>query len=1547
MSFLYSNRPEIFRCFGNVVSALWILCCFPLALFAQPTGNPPFELKDGDRVVLLGDTLIEREQAYGYLEARLTAEFSDRNVIFRNLGWSADTPAGESRASFDFDKPGKGFEKLKEQVSAVSPTVVILGYGMANSFDGEKGLAKFRADFERLLDALPSMSTSGPVRVVILSPIRHEFLPPPLPNPTQHNRQLELYAGALKAIAAERSLTFISLADLTSPTTHSQHSGNLTDNGIHLAASGYQSAANAVARGLGWPTESWSVAIDGHGRAAEAHGAKVSGLQVNGDGLMFSAVDDQVFGTGVALPVRLLQVTGLGAGRYQLKIDGKFVAEGSESEWRRGVAISRGPQLDQAEELRQSILKKNVLYFDRWRPQNETYLFGFRKHEQGQNAKEIPMFDPLVEKEEASIAQLRRPVAHSYELARAGQPGVVGKTGDEKAGAAAADKSARPETEPLPTFETAPGFKVNLYAQSPLLAKPTQMNFDPQGRLWVASSSVYPQILPGQVADDKILVLEDTNDDGYAEKSTVFADGLLIPTGVEPGNGGVYVGQSTELLFFKDTNGDGKADQKRVVLSGFGTEDTHHIVHTLHWGQDGQLYFNQSIYIHTHIETPNGVERLNSGGVWHLRPGSLELGVFLRGFCNPWGHQEDIFGQSFVTDGAGSQGLSYGLPGATFFTYANMRRELKSVSAGNYPKFCALELIRSEQFPPEWQGNAITCDFRAHRVVRFGIEEQGAGYVARELGDLVRSTNVSFRPIDVKLGPDGALYIADWSNPIIQHGEVDFRDPRRDHEHGRIWRVTAEGRPVLKRPHLVQATNRELLDQLLSPNAWNQQQARRVLTERGKAIERDLAAWTKTQNSETALLQALWMYQSIDHVQPALIQRLLNASDGHVRAAAVRVLSYWQPRMKNSADLLARRVQDDFPRARLEAVRALAVAPSARSAELVLSALDRPMDSFLDYAVWLSINDLAKPWIQAVKSGAWRADGREKQLEFALKALEPAQAGEVLDLELKGRTISRDGSGPWIDLIGAGGGPALLARIYEQALTGGFDDAGTARVLNALAVAARERKVKPAEKQDELSTLLTSKSPEVQEAAMRLAGAWRLRKTVPSLLRVAGDKSSSGAVRSAAFEGLRDVGGNDVNTGLETMIEHGENDAIRRQAALTLASLNLRRAAQAASPLLVATIDDADSIEFWRSFLHVKGAGSALAVALPKTGIPGSAAKVGLRVAREGGRNEPDLVWALARGANLESESEALSAEEMKKLAEDASAEGRAARGERVFRRKELSCVTCHAIGGVGGKVGPDLTSIGASAQMDYLIESVLYPNRKIKEGYHTILIETKDGLEYAGVLVREDTERLVLRDATDKETSLLKIDIKSRATGNSLMPAGLVDPLNRGERLDLFRFLSELGKPGSFDASRGDVARAWRLMPETIDMAQFGDEKSLKIRLTDPKWSLGRSLVDGRLLKEDLSEAIKEKKSRDPKAVFAAAQFQVAKAGPIHFKLAGLDGSAAWIDGQSVPAGSELESSLAAGTHTLVFKIDASKLPDSIKASSPDATFLTAAVDE
>jgi putative membrane-bound dehydrogenase domain len=209
----------------------------------------------------------------------------------------------------------------------------------------------------------------------------------------------------------------------------------------------------------------------------------------------------------------------------------------------------------------------------------------------------------------------------------------------------------------------ADGYEVTLFASDPMIAKPLQINFDPQGRLWVSSSKVYPQIQPGEVANDTVTVLEDRDGDGVADHYTVFADGLLMPTAVLPGDGGAYVANSTEMLHLADTDGDGTADTRRVILAGFGAEDTHHILHTFRWGPDARLFFNQSIYIHSHVETPSGVKRLNGGGIWRFLPRTLALDIFARGWVNPWGHAFDPHGRSLVTDGAAGKGSTTGFPG--------------------------------------------------------------------------------------------------------------------------------------------------------------------------------------------------------------------------------------------------------------------------------------------------------------------------------------------------------------------------------------------------------------------------------------------------------------------------------------------------------------------------------------------------------------------------------------------------------------------------------------------------------------------------------------------------------------------------------------------------------------------------------------------------------------------------------------------------------------------------------------------------------------------
>ncbi len=1414
-------------------SLLSICLLWFAALTARAAERPAaFELRDGDRVAFIGDRLIEGEQYEGWLEVMLTTRFADRGITFRNLGWSGDTPAGDARFGLSLLQAGRepadeGWRGLVKQIEDAKPTVVFLGYGMASSFDGATGVAKFKADYNRLLDVIEKVSPG--TRLVLLSPLRHENLGAPWPDATPHNTQLAVYAKAAGEIAAARSARFISLYDLLP--ARAPASEQLTANGIQPTAGGYRVIAETI--------------------------------------------EDQLFG------------------------------DSPRGAWRTSV---------QTETLRQAILRKNEWFFHRSRPANMAYIFGFRKREQGKNATEVLQFDEFVATEEKRIAQLRA-------LQPANVPEIPRRVGNAK---------LQFTPQPHPQFEVADGFEVTLWAENPLLNKPIQMNFDPQGRLWVASSELYPQIEPGQAATDKIIVLEDTKSSGRADKATVFADGLLIPTGVTPGDGGVYVAQSTELLFFKDTDGDGKADVRRTVLSGFGTEDTHHNLHTLRWGPDGRLYMDQSVYTRTDAETPHGVVRLKAGGIFRFDPRDQKMEILYRGWVNAWGHQFDEFGQSFITDGAGFQGVSWGVRDATYFTLAPARRQLDSVSPGRYPKFAGLEIVRSALFPKDWQADVVTADFRAHRIVRFKLSDQGAGYVTKEMPDVLRTTADSFRPIDVKLGPDGALYIADWSNPIIQHGEVDFRDTRRDKSHGRIWRIAFKGATPLPRVDLTKLNNTALLDRLLSPNGYDHEHAKRVLVERGEAAVRsDLDGWTKKQTTEIARLNALWTFQAFNLARPELLRGLLSAKDARVRASAVRAVPDRDP-----IAALEKLVADENPRVRVEAIRALGLRKSARAAELVLGALERPMDPFLDYAVWLSINELAAPWIAAVKSGAWKIAGREKQLEFALKAIEPALASEILGQLLGQKGVARDGAGPWIELIGSAGGAAELRQLFDQVGRGEFADPVAGRALAALGDAARLRSVKPTGDLTTLKAQLSASGEKSRIAAVQLAGTWKLSALTPQLVEVASSATTNATERTAAFTALRELGGRTVIAELQRLASGGALD-IRREAAVTLASLELPSAMPSVIAVLQATTDEVQSQALWRALLGIRGSSAKLATELVKAELPREVARAGLRPAREGNQHQA-LVPVLMKQAGLTLSEVQLTSAEMQQLAQEALAKGDAARGERLYRRAELACVACHAIGGAGGKIGPDLTSIGASAPADYLVESLLYPSAKIKEGYHSVTISTKDGQEQSGMITKENETEVVLRDAANREISIPAKNIARRTTIGSLMPAGLIEGLLPEERLDLFKFLAQLGKPGDYDAAKGGVARAWQLYLVLSQNEHLGVERVIAADATLADWKPALSLVSGALAGETVEEVLPNRGNN--RGLFAATRFESAKGGTVKFSLAG-EVKRAWLNGQLVKTAAQFSAQTKPGVNTLVLQLNDVK-PDSVTLRSGEVAF-------
>lgn len=640
---------------------------------------------------------------------------------------------------------------------------------------------------------------------------------------------------------------------------------------------------------------------------------------------------------------------------------------------------------------------------------------------------------------------------------------------------------------------------------------------------------------------------------------------------------------------------------------------------------------------------------------------------------------------------------------------------------------------------------------------------------------------------------------------------------------------------------------------------------------------------------------------------------------------------------------LGKLVRDDSPKVRVEALRALAKIPTAESAALALSALEKPMDANLDYALWLTINDLAEPWVAALQSGAWKPEGREKQLEFALKALKPEQASRVLGQVLASRPLGRDGAGPWIELIGSAGSAAQLRQLFEQAVNGGFDDAATARAVRALAEATRFRKAKPAGDTGALGRLLDSKSPAVQIEALKLAAVWKdLGPAFGKLGELAGAPAATAEVRAAAFAALRQMGGAGAVEALTKLAGSDREPALRRQAVGVLAALDLGKALPLIVELAKSTTDENAAVELWRAVLTAKDAGKRIAEALPESGLSVVAAKAGLRVAREGGRSELDLIVALSKGAGLAADSAAASAGLVKELAAKAAVQGDPYRGEWIYRRQDLACVGCHAIGGAGGKVGPDMTSIGASAPLDYLVEAVLLPNVKIKEGYHSVIVTAKDDTEYTGTLARETGQEVVLRDAAGKELPLAKADIAKREQGTlSLMPGGLLDPLSEQEQLDLFAFLSRLGKPGDFDAAQGGVARRWQFTQTFHTDAQAGQELwPVTGKADDQRWRMALALVKGVVSRRLIGEALQAEGWSSRHGVFAATDVAAAKAGTVRFNLTAGPGAELWVDGKRAGGNGESTVELTAGTHRIVVRLDPKQMPESLRLESKDVQF-------
>ena len=457
--------------------------------------------------------------------------------------------------------------------------------------------------------------------------------------------------------------------------------------------------------------------------------------------------------------------------------------------------------------------------------------------------------------------------------------------------------------EAISKMHLAEGFKVNLFADEkkfPQLANPVQLQVDGKGRLWAAAWATYPKWEPLKQMNDSLLIFEDKNNDGVADGVKEFAK-VHNPLGFEFWNGGVVVTSQPDIIFLKDTDGDDVADVRFVLMQGIGSSDTHHAANNLIFGPDGGIYWQSGIFLQHNHETPWGPSlTTGSSGMYRFDPRRYTVTFHAGNSPNPHGTSFDKYGYLYANDGTGGRSYQVRPSGKGFKMYPLLNKEVRPVAADT--------IVSSSHFPEEMDGNFLVSNTIGYRGIKqYKLHRDGFEEKNYKLGEvwgtpaeqLIYSDDGNFRPTDAVFGEDGALYIADWHNVIIGHMQHNVRDPNRDKRHGRIYRMTYNGRPLQKPVKIDGASISALLDNFKHPVMEVRHRTRIELSERDTdAVIKEAQKWIKQFSASNKdhgipLLEALWIHQQHNVRNEELLNAVLGSSDPHVVMGAKTVKHFW------------------------------------------------------------------------------------------------------------------------------------------------------------------------------------------------------------------------------------------------------------------------------------------------------------------------------------------------------------------------------------------------------------------------------------------------------------------------------------------------------------------------------------------------------------------------------------------------------------------------------------------------------------------------------
>jgi putative heme-binding domain-containing protein len=907
-----------------------------------PPSALPLRFVPHEHIALVGNSLAERMNLFGNFEALLHSRFPRLELVVRNFARPCDAVDNRQRPS--------NYLTLDDPLKVFGPDTLFCFFGFNEAFAGPDGEQQFREAYGKYLDETaqqyPRAGGGGP-RFVLMSPAAWEPTGNPLwPDAQVRNASLRRYAQIVAEVARERGLAFVDLFTPTESLFAQQPGMQYTINGCHLNEAGDRELAVALDRAL-------------FGETTAAN------------------LDSDAF-----------------------------------------------------QKLRAAVNDKSWVHVQDYRMLNGWYVYG------GRRTWDTQTFPREFLKIRAMAAVRDRYV---WDLAQGKSPGPPddSATGELVVPVTRFGNPSQHYSEPekleylspeacVKTMKVPAGFEVQPFASEkefPELAKPDQLNFDSRGRLWVCCMPTYPLWKPGDPRpSDRLLIFEDEDHDGRADRCKVFYDKLHCPTGFEFWNGGVLVTDQPRLIWLKDTDGDDKADVVVDLFDGWASDDTHHSIGAYEYSNGGLLHMLEGVSMSTTVETPWGPHRRHDApGAHVLDPRTLKLSHFVTpGYGNPWCYVFDSWGQGFVGDGTtAQQHWDSPLSGAEV---AN-RRGMDPVFNNQGMRPCVgTEFLRTRQFPANVQGQfTYACVINMNGLPRFNIRDQSAGFAGERImlppesgaadgkqlpDDLIASSDKNFRPVDPQIGPDGALWFGDWCNALIGHMQYSQRDPNRDHQRGRIYRLVYTKNKLLEPVTQYGKSEAQLLDQLREYEPRTRYRARRELRDRPKAaVLAAVGQWVtgldpNDPDYDRLRCEALWVEQGQHAVDEKLLHEVLAAKTFNARAAAIHVISDERAYLPDALDLLQAGVHDEYPRVRMEAVRGLSFFPTPAAADAALAVLNSPTDPWITYTLEHTLAALEPQWTNEYQSGKLAA-GNERASEFIADYLKRRAPGIAAQGELK------------------------------------------------------------------------------------------------------------------------------------------------------------------------------------------------------------------------------------------------------------------------------------------------------------------------------------------------------------------------------------------------------------------------------------------------------------------------------------------------------------------------------------------------------------------